>query len=404
MVKVLYFYHIKLKKAYKRGKKTSFKGKFANYLGLNIFNNNKRKTMKNISKLLVVITSSLLVSLKAFAGELTVTGSAKASYAISGGGVGNNTGNALGISNELKFAASGELDNGFTWSYFMELDGNDGGAHDNDDSQLAIGMGDMGTIKLNDSEGGLSTETAMGIGALGVGDDYANTGAFVGNDIDVSSYPNIEYNLPAVLPFGIGAKLAYVPNTGDGDNNSYKSTGVVNAQGADGDEATMYQLTATPIEGLGIGADYIEFGNTSGTNVQTAESGGFYAKYAVGNFKLGYHERFHAPAIDGAARISAGAYSYILNGAGIEFALNDSLSISYMEEESEKKSYGAAVNAAAGASPFTRTVVTAESKYLQAAYDIGGATIGVANVDSNNSAYSSGTDKTLTIISLAIDF
>ena len=33
--------------------------------------------MNNISKLLVVIISSLLVSLKAFAGELTVTGSAK---------------------------------------------------------------------------------------------------------------------------------------------------------------------------------------------------------------------------------------------------------------------------------------------------------------------------------------
>ena len=119
--------------------------------------------MNNISKLLVVIISSLLVSLKAFAGELSVTGSAKASYAISGGGVGNNTGNAIGITNELKFAASGELDNGFTWSYFMELDGNDGANHENDDSQLAIGMGDMGTLKINDSEGGLSTETAMGL-------------------------------------------------------------------------------------------------------------------------------------------------------------------------------------------------------------------------------------------------
>ena len=378
--------------------------KFVNYHRLNIFNNNKRKTMNNISKLLVVIISSLLVSLKAFAGELTVTGSAKASYAISGGGVGNNTGNAIGISNELMFKASGELDNGFTWSYFMELDGNDGGAHDNDDSQLAIGMGDMGTLKINDSEGGLSTETAMGIGALGVGDDYANTGAFVGNDIDVSSYPNFEYNLPAILPFGIGAKVAYVPNTGDGDNNSYKSTGNVNAQGADGDSATMYQLTATPIDGLGIGADYIEFNNTSGTNVQNAESGGFYAKYAIGNFKIGYHERYHAPAIDGAAKISAGAHSYVLDGIGIEFAINDALSISYMEEESQKKSYGAAVNAAAGASPFTRTSVSAESTYLQAAYDIGGATIGVANVEGTNSAYSAGSDRTLTIISLAIDF
>ena len=86
--------------------------------------------MNNISKLLVVIISSLLVSLKAFAGELSVTGSAKASYSISGGGVGNKTCKAIGITNELKFAASGELDNGFTWSYFMELDGNDGANHE----------------------------------------------------------------------------------------------------------------------------------------------------------------------------------------------------------------------------------------------------------------------------------
>ncbi len=360
--------------------------------------------MNKISKLFVVVLSSLLVSFKAFAGELTVTGSANASYAINGGGQGNNTGNGIGISNELKFAASGEFDNGFTWSYFMELDGNDGGAHDNDDTQLAIGMGDLGTIKINDSEGGLSTETSMGIGALGVGDDFANTGAFVGNDIDVSGSGNFEYNAPAdILPFGIGLKAAYAPNTADTDNNSYKSTGVVNAQGADGDSALMYQITATPIDGFGIGADYIDYQNVSGTNAQVQEAGGFYAKYALGNFKIGYHERYYGPGI--ADKVNAGAHSYILEGMGIELAVNDAFSISYMEEESERKTYGAAINAAAGATPFTRTTVTAESEYIQAAYDIGGATVGIANVESSNSAYSTtaGT-RTLTLLTLAVDF
>ena len=95
--------------------------------------------MKNITKKVVVLFSSLFLSVSAFAGELTVTGSANASYVVNGGQVNNND-KGLGISNELKFAASGELDNGFTWDYFMELDGNDGGAHDNDDSQLKIGM------------------------------------------------------------------------------------------------------------------------------------------------------------------------------------------------------------------------------------------------------------------------
>ena len=36
-------------------------------------------------------------------------------------------------------------------------------------------MGDMGTIGIYDAEGGLSTETGYGIGAVGVGQNYANT-------------------------------------------------------------------------------------------------------------------------------------------------------------------------------------------------------------------------------------
>ena len=357
--------------------------------------------MRNISKKIVVLFSSLFLSVNAFAGELSVTGSANASYAINGGST-NSKDTALGISNELKFSASGELDNGFTWAYFMELDGNDSGAHDNDDTQLKIGMGDMGTLYINDSEGGLSTETKMGIGALGVGDDFANTGAFVGNDIDVSGHGNIQYDLPSILPFGVGISVAYVPNASDGDNNSYKNTGVVNVAGTDGDSELMYRITAAPIDGLSIGADYFTVENVTGTVAQEEEAGGYYANYAIGNFEIGYHERFYAPGIGD--KISAGAHSYKLDGYGVEFAVNDALSISYMKEESEKRSYGAAVNATSGNSPFTRTAVTAESTYLQAAYDIGGMTLGIANVDSTNSAYSEGDSTTLTLLTMSAAF
>ena len=53
----------------------------------------------------------------------------------------------------------------------MELDPADGGAISNDDSQLVIGMGDMGTLGIFDSEGGLSKELGYGVGALGTGSD-----------------------------------------------------------------------------------------------------------------------------------------------------------------------------------------------------------------------------------------
>ena len=357
--------------------------------------------MKNITNKLVVLFSSLFLSANAFAGELNVTGSANASYVINGGSANNND-KGLGISNELKFAASGELDNGYTWSYFMELDGNDGGAHDNDDSQLKIGMGGMGTLYINDSEGGLSTEASMGIGAVGVGDDFANTADFVGNDVDVSGSGNIQYDAPAdVLPFGITASIAYVPNNSDGDNNSYKNSGAENTAGGTGDSNTMYRITAAPIDGLSIGADYIDAGGTTGTNAQTAEAGGAYIAYQIGNFEVGYQERYSAPAIGD--KIGAGAHNYKMTGIGIEFAVNDALSISYLEEESERRSYGAAVDAAAGASPFTRTTIAFESDYVMVAYDVGGATLGLTNIESANSGYVSGasTTKTLATISMA---
>ena len=49
----------------------------------------------------------------------------------------------MGISNELNFTASGEMDNGFTWKYHTELDPVDGGAASNDDTAIVIGMGDQ---------------------------------------------------------------------------------------------------------------------------------------------------------------------------------------------------------------------------------------------------------------------
>ena len=197
--------------------------------------------MTKITKMLAVLASSLLMSVAATAGELAVSGSANASYVVNGGG-GNNADKGIGISNELMFKASGELDNGYSWNYHMELDPNGGGTTDNDDTALVINTNGMGTVGIFDSEGGLSTELGWGIGAVGTGQDYANTmGAAATNGAlnwgyDVSSYPNIQYHMPAdMLPLGLQAKVGYAPNTSDGDSNSYKNAGGQNDAGVDGD-------------------------------------------------------------------------------------------------------------------------------------------------------------------------
>ena len=69
--------------------------------------------MKTIMKTLFVAVSSLSLMFSVNAGELTVSGTAKATYSIVNG-TQNEPG--VGITNELNFTASGEMDNGYAWS------------------------------------------------------------------------------------------------------------------------------------------------------------------------------------------------------------------------------------------------------------------------------------------------
>ena len=363
--------------------------------------------MKNITKLAIVLLSSSLISLSAVAGELAVSGSANASYVINGGDK-NNSNKGLGISNELMFKASGELDNGYTWAYHTELDMADGGVASNDDTALVITLGDMGSFGIYDAEGGLSTELGYGIGALGVGQDFANVMTKIGGfGYDVSADPHVEYHTPDdLLPAGIKASIGYAPNVGDGQGNSYKNAGaVVTATGA-GRAAIQYKLTAAPVDGLAIGADLYEASNTASTS-DTKTGGNMYAKYAIGNIKVGAMKGFGEPGIlDKAATAAADDKDtergdrYDNTAMGIEFAINDNLSVSYQVEQNERTDKA---RAATGTS-YTETSVEAESDTIQVAYNIGGATVGIFVIDTDNADYVVGKEETKSVFSLAMAF
>ena len=346
-------------------------------------------------KTLLVSIASLSLMFSVNAGELSVSGSAKATYLVSNGVQADN---GIGITNELNFTASGEMDNGFTWSYQMELDPADGGAVSTDDSQLVIGMGDMGTIGIFDSEGGLSTELGYGIGALGTGSDYNSTMTIAYGD-DVSNYPNVQYHLPAdLLPLSTTVKLGYAPNLNDGAGNSFKNAGPVNAlSGTAGGDAQHIAITMSPIDGLGIGADYFDASNSHAT-AQEFESGNYYAKYAMGNFKVGYNKGYHAPAL---ANKNGSKTMYENDAYGIEFAVNDALSVSYNMETSEATTN---VAIAATKSTGTKTKVESEMEVMQVAYIFGGATLGAHIVDVSNADYVSAKDEKMTVFTIAMDF
>ena len=351
--------------------------------------------MKNITKTLLVLVSALSISFAATAGELSVSGSAKASYVI--GGSTDSQSKGIGVGNELNFTASGEMDNGFTWSYSTELDPADGGTATNDDSQLVIGMGDMGTVGFYDSEGGLSKELGYGIGALGTGTDYGNT-MTIQYGGTVSTSPNVQYHAPAdLLPFGITAKVGFVPNLADGQGNSFKNNGPEQTNSLAGDTATQYQVTAAPIDGLSVGADYYSTDDGTAT-AQDYESGNYYAQYAMGNWKIGYNKGYYAPALTDK---NTAVTMYENTAYGVEFAVNDALSVSFNNEKSEATTN---VAIAATASSGTSTTVESEMESIQVAYIFGGATLGVHIVDVGNADYVSNKEEKKTQFTIAMDF
>jgi len=354
--------------------------------------------MRNISKLLVGILFSALVMAPSYAGELTVSGGATATYTIGGDSAGS--GKNLGISNELDFTASGELDNGMSWKYQVQLDGT---STANDDTRLEIGT-DMGTIGLYVSEGGLSKELAHGVGALGVGYDYitpasGTTGSWK-TSYDVDGYSNIQYHTPSgMLPFGMGVKIGYVPDMNDTTLLSAKEDSGNPSTHATGRNLTQLQITAAPIDGLSIGGDIARTSNETGVAVSTEEgiSANLGAKYTMGQISVGYTEGGYQPAV-----ASGATTTYEHKFMGVQFDVNDALSVSYNVDESTKSVRASSIVATASGTTTTDTEM--EQKSIQLAYTTGGATIGLAQAEVDNSDYTAGKNETQSVVSLAIAF
>ena len=359
--------------------------------------------MNKLTKLLFSVISSVAIATSAFAGEFTVSGGVKATYTVLGntGTTGTNAiGKGLGISNEFTLSASGELDNGMTWSYAQDIDG----ATVQDDASLAFGT-DYGTVKVCISECGLSTKYAFDNSAYGVGSDTgygggAASGTTMQYGSNINSYNNLQYHAPAdLLPFGLTFKAAMTPGRAGGTaNDSVHSTvgdaGVGNME--------QYAVTASPIDGLTLAASYYNFGDDGNKSArQTAEGGSMSANYSIGSISVGYGETKHAPAQrTGGAAGTAKVQHYENDAFSIGFAMNESLSVSYTEESSEKKQKAKA----ALSNTTTRTDVEMEIVTIDVAYTIGGATLGISNSETTNDSYTAGDEVNETIVALTLAF
>ena len=343
----------------------------------------------------MLTSASLLTS--ANAGELGVSGTAKATYNILSGTV---LSKGLGITNELNFTAAGELDNGYTWAYSMELDPADAagsGSANNDDTKLTLTT-PYGTVGVFVLEGGLDAEDAASQSVYGRPTDSGDPSATVDN-YTIDAYNNLQYHTPAdLLPYGITAKVAYAPGL-DGTNNSGNAQGTAVAQSSAtfvGDSAQEVRLDAEPIDGLKVGASYFEFNNQGTTkNNQTAESGAYFATYAYGNITAGYSKAYRADLVaDGALTANLEVESYDQTNMSVAYVINDDLSVSYEKETSE-------VSFQEG----DEADVEQKSTGYQIAYNMGGMTMAISRNSHDNVGYSTtAQDQTQTLFAVTMAF
>ena len=278
--------------------------------------------MINVKKIGLTALAGSLVAFSAYAGELSVSGAAKMTYTADTGNEDlQDDGARFGLNNAITFSGSGELDNGHIVSLSHTLDADAALSS----SILTYDMGDLGKLTYNQDS------AAMGIELIDDLTPSADEEVFNGIDADIAvganeavvGYANgagntgFNYNYSAID--GVSIDIGYSPKSTSGhvDDGSNSGTG-----GLRSSQSIAVQYTA--IDGLNIYAGTGEEGQA--TSVNDVDTYG--VKYSFGPLTVGAQRT----DID----IAASTADLETTAFGVAFAVNDNLSISYGESETEE--------------------------------------------------------------------
>ena len=236
-----------------------------------------------------------------------------------------------------------------------------------------------------------------GVGALGVGFDMRLLQlSYIHTMLTVTQTFNTTHQLTC---YHLVYKLKLVMyNMSATTLLSAESDSTITTQ-AEGRSLTMYQLSSAPIDGLSIKGSLAETSAEGGdANGDDGISANVNAKYTIGQV-FGYAEGGYQAATGAAANDETIYYDNKF--LGIQFDVNDAVSVSWNVDESDQNTRAAV---AAGSTAGTKTVVGMEQETLQLAYTVGGATIGIADIEVTNADYTAGKEENQTVISLGISF
>ena len=182
--------------------------------------------MNKLTKVGISALAGSLAVVGANASEYSVTGDTQVVYSSAQGNEADavaSNGKGIGVDTDIYFTASGELDNGWTVSFFTAMDmeqsntATSGGL--NSSAQLTIGMGSLGTVQFNDISGSAANaiDDVLPKAYEETWDGTSHSSSFHSFGSSTQS-GSVDYRFPA-LSFGdmsLSLTATYDPNAGSG--------------------------------------------------------------------------------------------------------------------------------------------------------------------------------------------
>ena len=258
--------------------------------------------MNNLKKIGLTALGTAMISTGAHAATMSVSGGTSIFF---NGEDKSVLGNGWSMTDSITFSASGEMDNGWTVSTSLELDGSDGTGGASADRSISIDTGDNGKLTFSGNGGS---------GPVGAWDDVTPTaneeahgtavfGTQTGATADALDDNIFIYDYTALD--GLAIKAAYVPSNGATSDESSTELGA------------LY----TGVDGLSV---YFAMGenndDASGTTLGNADLTNMAVTYAAGSFTVGYQ----ANEVDSSVADKDRDFTAL----GVSYAVSDDVSVS----------------------------------------------------------------------------
>ncbi len=302
--------------------------------------------MNKLAKIGLTALAGSLVATSAFAGAMSVSGSAKVSYV---GGKGDSDANPASNSKGITFSGSGELDNGMTVSTGYTMTN---AAFSS--TYVSLDMGDSGTLHF------MNGTSKAGIQKYQ--DKMPTAGEQVWDDVDTDDNGVVGTGNANVFGYEVSAMgLTLSASMG---------------KEAKGTDTSLVIVANDLMDGLEIGYG---FGSNSVSATQEDDHTTAYATYTMGMATVGVQR----------SKIDKASADEERNAAAISLAINENMSVSYGVSNVDFE---------------TASLSDEESSGVSASYTVGGITIAAVFNSTDTVAGSAGTDKEFKEVSVAFAF